>query len=47
METVCSSETSVDFQRTTRCYIQEDSTLQWNNYLTNELHSRELLRQVN
>jgi hypothetical protein len=26
METACSSETSVDFQRTTRRYIPEDST---------------------
>jgi hypothetical protein len=26
-ETICSSETSVDFQRTTRRYIPEDSTL--------------------
>jgi hypothetical protein len=29
MDAICSSETSVDFQRTTRCYIPEDSTLQW------------------
>jgi hypothetical protein len=28
MEAICSSETSVDFQRTTRHYIPEDSTLQ-------------------
>jgi hypothetical protein len=27
MEAIFSSETSVDFQRTTRCYIPEDSTL--------------------
>jgi hypothetical protein len=27
MEATCSSETSVDFQRTTRCYIPEDRTL--------------------
>jgi hypothetical protein len=27
MEEICSSETSVDFQRTTRRYIPEDSTL--------------------
>jgi hypothetical protein len=27
MEAICSSETSVDFQRTTRRYIPEDSTL--------------------
>jgi hypothetical protein len=27
MEAMCSSETSVDFQRTTRRYIPEDSTL--------------------
>jgi hypothetical protein len=27
MEAICSSETSVDFQRTTRRYITEDSTL--------------------
>jgi hypothetical protein len=26
----CSSETSVDNQRTTRCYIPEDGTLHWN-----------------
>jgi hypothetical protein len=26
-EATCSSETSVDFQRTTRCYIQEDRIL--------------------
>jgi hypothetical protein len=25
MEAICSSETSVDFQRTTQCYIPEDS----------------------
>jgi hypothetical protein len=28
MKTTCSSETSVDFQRTTRCYIAEASTFQ-------------------
>jgi hypothetical protein len=28
MEGMCYSETSVDFQRTTRGYIPEDSTLQ-------------------
>jgi hypothetical protein len=28
MEAICSSETSVDTQRTTRLYIQEDGTLQ-------------------
>jgi hypothetical protein len=28
MEAIYSSETSVDFQRTTRCYIPEDSTVQ-------------------
>jgi hypothetical protein len=27
MDAICSSETSVDFQRTTRSYISEDSTL--------------------
>jgi hypothetical protein len=27
MEAICSSETSVDAQRTTRCYIPEDGTL--------------------
>jgi hypothetical protein len=27
MEVICSSETSVDTQRTTRCYIPEDATL--------------------
>jgi hypothetical protein len=27
METICSSETSVDFERTTRRYIPDDSTL--------------------
>jgi hypothetical protein len=27
MKAICSSETSVDFQRTTQCYILEDSTL--------------------
>jgi hypothetical protein len=27
MATICSSETSVDFQRTTRRYFQEDGTL--------------------
>jgi hypothetical protein len=27
MEAICSSETSVDFQRITRRYIPEDSTL--------------------
>jgi hypothetical protein len=43
MEAICLSETSVDFQRTTRRYIQEDSTLyktkfvgmlQTHNYIT-------------
>jgi hypothetical protein len=29
MEAICSSETSVDFQRTTRRYIPEDSTLHY------------------
>jgi hypothetical protein len=32
MEATCSSETSVDFQRTTRRYIPEDRTLHTNNY---------------
>jgi hypothetical protein len=27
MEAICSSETSADFQRTTKRYIPEDSTL--------------------
>jgi hypothetical protein len=27
MEAICSSETSVDFQQTTRCYIPENSAL--------------------
>jgi hypothetical protein len=27
MEAICSSETSVDFQRTTQCYIPQCSTL--------------------
>jgi hypothetical protein len=27
MEAICSSETSVEFQRTTRCYIPEDRAL--------------------
>jgi hypothetical protein len=27
MEAICSSETSVNFQRTARCYIPEDRTL--------------------
>jgi hypothetical protein len=31
MEAICSAKTSVDFQRTTRCYIPEDGTL--NKYL--------------
>jgi hypothetical protein len=30
MEEACPSETSVDFQQTTWCYIPEDSTLQMN-----------------
>jgi hypothetical protein len=34
MEAICSSETSVDIQRTTQRYIPEDSTLQCN-YLLN------------
>jgi hypothetical protein len=29
MEAICSSETSVYFQQTTRRYIPEDRTLQW------------------
>jgi hypothetical protein len=37
MEAICSSETSVDFQRTTRRYIPEDSTLQTQSYLINKL----------
>jgi hypothetical protein len=28
MEAICSSETSTDFQRTTWCYVLEESTLQ-------------------
>jgi hypothetical protein len=28
MEVICSSETLVDFQRATRCYIPEDGALQ-------------------
>jgi hypothetical protein len=28
MEVICSSETSIDFQRTTRRYIPQDSILQ-------------------
>jgi hypothetical protein len=30
MEAICSSETSVETQRTTRRHIPEDYTLQWN-----------------
>jgi hypothetical protein len=36
-EEICSSETSVDFQRTTRRYIPEDSTL--HNYRCENLKS--------
>jgi hypothetical protein len=32
MEAICSSETSVEFQRTTRRYISEDSTFLIQNY---------------
>jgi hypothetical protein len=32
METICSSEKSVDFQRTTRLYIPEDSTFHNHRY---------------
>jgi hypothetical protein len=41
METICSSETSVDTQRTTRRYIPEDGTLQVEkrtNYLNNSAY---------
>jgi hypothetical protein len=31
MDAICSSETAVAFQRTTRCYIQEDNALQSSN----------------
>jgi hypothetical protein len=34
MKAICSSETSIDFQRTTRRYIPEDSTLH-NHYCKN------------
>jgi hypothetical protein len=27
MEAICSSETSIDFQRIIQCYVPEDSTL--------------------
>jgi hypothetical protein len=37
MEEICSSETSVDFQRTTRRYIPEDGTL--HNHLCENLSS--------
>jgi hypothetical protein len=37
MEATCSSETSVDFQRTTRRYVPEDRTLQYFT-LSNELN---------
>jgi hypothetical protein len=37
MEATCSSETSVDIQRTTRRYIPEDSTL--NNHRCENLKS--------
>jgi hypothetical protein len=37
MDTICSSETSVDSQRTTRRYIPEDGTLQ--NYRCENLKS--------
>jgi hypothetical protein len=52
MEAICSSETSVDFQRTTRRYIPEDSTLhiaciiqtnERNNYCSEGLHHVALL----
>jgi hypothetical protein len=35
MEAICSSETSVEFQRSTRSYIPEDSTLHATIYLSN------------
>jgi hypothetical protein len=36
MEAICSSETSVDFQRATRNYIPEDSTLQMVRWFVND-----------
>jgi hypothetical protein len=42
MEARCSSETSVDFQRTTRRYISEDRT--FNNYHCENLKSYKKLR---
>jgi hypothetical protein len=40
MEAICSSETSIDFKRTTRRYIPEDSTTLHN-------HCRENLKSYN
>jgi hypothetical protein len=39
MEETCSSETSVDFERTTRRYIPEDGNLQPENLLANWFHA--------
>jgi hypothetical protein len=39
MEPMYSSETSVDFQRTTRRYIPEDSTLQRNSFFSYQIQT--------
>jgi hypothetical protein len=44
MEAICSSETSFDFQRTTRRYIQEDGTL--HNHRCENLKSYYLLTNM-
>jgi hypothetical protein len=46
----CSSETSVDFQRTTQHYIPEDRTLhnhRWENLKSYKFHFRKHMDQAN
>jgi hypothetical protein len=47
MEAVCSSETSVDSQRTTRRYIPEDGTLQNYRYKDATFHQLNLTQENN
>jgi hypothetical protein len=44
METICSSETSVETQRTTRRHIPEDDTLQPNNKIWDFLGGENMYR---
>jgi hypothetical protein len=42
IEEICSSETSVDFHRTTRPYVPEDVTLQFVRSLNHIVHNLKL-----